>query len=643
MPKNKRDKYNPIFIALVSLCLFIAVIFSYTKHENDSKEKNIRVDLYNLLMKKKSNLEKSLNSRIHYAKGIAAYISVNPKITKPELNKLADKLVNGDTVLAALSTARGCVINYIYPEQHKNALGLSLKSHPKRKKVIENITKTGNTFVTENFDQPEGGTALIIYTPVFAKKAEFQNFWGVTNAVIWKEKLFKEIGLTLEDDKYKYAITSFDHEIQEKKLLFGNSEIFNNNPVTVDIQLPTGKWVLAGIPVLGFKHHFNKTNTITILLYISALIISFLIWLTIKTMLKIRTHELELENLFGSMDDLIIEFNRNYEYVKIAPTNDKLLLASREKVIGKKVSDFFEKKEADIYISAIKKCFETKKTVTIDYEINVANETLWFEGRISYIDEDSVLFIAHDNTAKKRSQEKLEKSESQLRQINKSKDKLFSIIAHDLRSPFNTTLGLTEILKEDISSLSNDEIKEMLSYIESALKGQLKLLENLLNWTQLQTNHIKFEKTSVNLKILTDEVLSVLDYNLRSKKIEIMNHLDRNVIVKADIVMLKSIIQNLVTNAIKFTQTGGKIDISAKEVKNAMEITVRDNGIGMSKEDSDQLFTTDLQYSTSGTLGEKGTGLGLILVREIIEKHKGSISVESKPGRGTKFTFTLPS
>ncbi|MFA8341620.1 MAG: ATP-binding protein [Rhodothermaceae bacterium] len=644
MSKKNRGKYYPVFISLVSLAVFITVIFSYTKYYHNNKEKSIRADLHNVLIRKKSQLEKSLNARIYYTKGIAAYTSINPEITRSEFNKLADELINKDSVISTMAIAKDGIINSIYPEKgHLRAIGLNLLDHPERKKIVDTTIATHNTFVAGPLELVEGGIAFVSYTPIFVRNPGFEEkFWGVTDIVIWKDKLFSEVDLTPEDECYKYSLRGIDGSGEDGEIFFGEREIFEQNPVKVDVLLPTGKWILAGIPENGWEKYVNKTEVLEIILYVAAFLFSFLIWLLARAMLKIQNHEKELKTLFGSMDDLIFEFNREYEYVKIAPTNDRLLIQPREKVLGKKIIDFFDKENAKIYMSAIKKCFDTKETITVDYGLTINDRFYWFEGRVTYVNEDSVIFLAHDNTPKKMSQDKLEKSELKLRQLNESKDKLFSIIAHDLRNPFNTTLGLTEILKEDISTLSNEEIKEMLSYIESALKGQLKLLENLLNWAQLQTNHIQLEKTPVNLKILTDEVLEVLDYNLKSKKIEAISELDKQTIVNADLVMLKSVIQNLITNSIKFTRSGGKVNISAKELESDMEIIVSDTGIGMSDKDLGKLFKTDLQHSTTGTLGEKGTGLGLILVKEIIEKHNGTLQVISSRGKGSKFIFTLP-
>jgi PAS domain S-box-containing protein len=230
----------------------------------------------------------------------------------------------------------------------------------------------------------------------------------------------------------------------------------------------------------------------------------------------------------------------------------------------------------------------------------------------------------------------------ELKQLNQTKDKLFSIIAHDLRSPFNATIGLAEILAEDMKTLTRDEIKSCVTDISNSLRAQYRMLENLLNWSRLQIGRMDFKQEELNLFKIADEVVKILSRNAVLKQIELVNQINKDVIAFADENMLRSIIHNLISNAIKFTNPGGLVSISSIEKDDLQQITISDNGVGMNYEDKEKIFRIDSKHTTLGTKGEKGTGLGLALIKEMVEKHNCKIWVDSEPGKGSVFNFTLP-
>ncbi|MDR3609658.1 MAG: PAS domain S-box protein [Ignavibacteriaceae bacterium] len=246
-----------------------------------------------------------------------------------------------------------------------------------------------------------------------------------------------------------------------------------------------------------------------------------------------------------------------------------------------------------------------------------------------------------DITERKNAEQQRIKYSEDLKVSNATKDKFFSIIAHDLRSPFNTLIGLSEILAHDIDSLSKDDIIECSRNINSALRKQYELLTDLLNWSRLQTNNFELNSDTVVLRDEVNKVIGALNLTAKQKGIEIINSIEDGVTVFADVNMLRLVLRNLITNGIKFTNKNGSVALSAAKKDNFLEINVADNGIGLVKSDVMKLFNND-HYSTYGTLNEKGTGLGLLLCKEIIEKHGGKIWVESELNKGSKFIFTIP-
>ena len=231
---------------------------------------------------------------------------------------------------------------------------------------------------------------------------------------------------------------------------------------------------------------------------------------------------------------------------------------------------------------------------------------------------------------------------AELHELNASKDKFFSIIAHDLKSPFNTIIGFSEMLKEEIKSGDPARNEEYAGLINISAVQTLRLLENLLEWANSQTGKILFKPLPVKLGELLNEEFNMLNEMAARKNIELKSYISDNLVIMADKNMIKTILRNLISNSIKFTHKNGKVEVNAITDKKNVEISVSDSGIGMTKETMAKIFRIDTNLSTRGTENEKGTGLGLFLCKDFIEKHGGRIWVESESGKGSIFKFILP-
>jgi signal transduction histidine kinase/sensor domain CHASE-containing protein len=640
----KASYYQPVLIALISMCVFVFIIFRYNESDKLKRETDARTNLLEMLVAKKSQLEKALYSRLYYTKGIAAYYSINPGASSDDFYKLADELINKDSVINSMALSKDCIIGAIYPlKGHESALGLDLLAHPMRRKIVESTIQTKKTFVAGPVELVEGGIAFISYTPIFTKtKSDTSKFWGVTDIVILKDKLFNEIGLYVKNDNYKFALKGTDGTGKDGPCFWGDESVFNSNPVTVDIYLPTGNWTFASVPLNGWESLLRNSGSNNSILYIAAFLVSFLVWMLSKSMIKIRINERELKALFGSMQDLIIEFNSKGEYVQIAPTNDSLLVKSPDELLGKSMYDVFDKNVADYFVNAINECIKTKKMVILDYPLEIKSERFWFQARISYLTDNSVIYVAHDNTQKKCAEEQLIESERKLKELNAAKDKFFNILAHDLRGPFQSFLGYSEMLSSSKYNLSREEVIKIGNHLNSSLQKQYKLLNDLLDWSKLQSANYILDKVNTSLSKEVEEVFELMSFNAEQKGISLINKVPDDVFINADIKMLNIVLRNLISNSIKFTDAKGKIVLSAVSNSQNVEITVEDNGTGIPEEDIDKLFKIEENYTTKGTMNETGSGLGLNLCKEIVEKHGGNIKVESVLGKGSKFIFTIP-
>lgn len=281
-------------------------------------------------------------------------------------------------------------------------------------------------------------------------------------------------------------------------------------------------------------------------------------------------------------------------------------------------------------------------------------QTNWFKGLVLMIGFSmiAVVYFIRVNIIKQQ-KNKLEKLVSQrtnqlrainneLEEANRSKDQFLSVIAHDLKSPFNALLGFSDILASDWEKLKEDEKVEFIRLIRQTAEDTYQMLINLLEWARLQKQKIEFTPGELNLKKLADDSIRQHNGDAFFKNIRISNQIVPGVKVFADENMLHSVFRNLLSNAIKFTPKNGKVNIKAFENNEHVRVCITDNGVGMTKADAENLFRLQYRNSAKGTEGETGTGLGLVLCYEFIKKHAGNISVESEPGKGSTFCFTIP-
>jgi signal transduction histidine kinase len=236
----------------------------------------------------------------------------------------------------------------------------------------------------------------------------------------------------------------------------------------------------------------------------------------------------------------------------------------------------------------------------------------------------------------------IEQRTSKLLEIVSTNAKFLSIIAHDLRSPFSSIIGILELLKMSLNEFKKNEVEEYINIVYNSANNTLTLLDNLLIWAVSQNKEKNFNPVKINLYELLREEIESLRTLAGQKQVSLSHTIEPGLNVTADLQMVKTILRNLINNAIKYTNINGEISVDAREKKQFVEVTVKDNGIGISVENQRKLFKIDAFHSTPGTHNEKGTGLGLLLCKEFIELHGGNMRIESEAGKGSRFSFTLP-
>jgi PAS domain S-box-containing protein len=279
--------------------------------------------------------------------------------------------------------------------------------------------------------------------------------------------------------------------------------------------------------------------------------------------------------------------------------------------------------------------------------LHKSRQIVWALTTISLIRDQNnkvQFFIAQvqDITKRKKFEEQLIKYTEELKLLNAAKDKFFSIISHDLRSPFNSLLGLTEYISQSYDEMTPQDIKSSISSIYNSSKQVYGLILNLLEWSMIQSGRVTVDKSVINLKELGNEIKNLYEETAKQKQLKLSININEEIFVYADKYMIDTIIRNFVSNSIKFTNPGGNIIVKGIINGDNAEVSVTDTGIGINTENQKNLFRIDEQFRRDGTANEKGTGLGLILCKEFIEKNNGVLWVESEEGKGSRFSFTVP-
>ncbi|MFP4471149.1 MAG: tetratricopeptide repeat protein [Bacteroidales bacterium] len=236
----------------------------------------------------------------------------------------------------------------------------------------------------------------------------------------------------------------------------------------------------------------------------------------------------------------------------------------------------------------------------------------------------------------------LQENEQKLIEINRTRDRFYSIIAHDLKSPFNSLIGFSNLLHDEYPDFSDKERLNFIEIIRNSSEEIYVLLENLLDWTRNSSHQLQVKQIRIDLSRVTRQILLLQEKNAEMKNISVINNVPKNTFAIADENMIRTVIRNLLSNAIKFTEKDGRIVLDARQYDSVVEYSVQDNGIGISAENLTKLFSADSNYKKKGTANERGTGLGLLLCRDFISKIGGDLRVSSEPGKGSTFSFTLP-
>jgi PAS domain S-box-containing protein len=383
---------------------------------------------------------------------------------------------------------------------------------------------------------------------------------------------------------------------------------------------------------------------------VTAIYSSFIIFLIIKFLHKNYTierqraeeNEKKFRALSENSEDYITRFDRKHRHIYINKAGIAAMGATAEQILGKSYSNIgiYDEKLTGMFEKTIEDVFITKQPQFKQYSLESENGSTFYDWRLfpEFNDNNqvlSVLGVSRDITL-------IKQSEIKLLQLNADKDLFMSILAHDLRNPFNTILGFSELLMDGLHTYDLDTIEKQIGIIHTISQKTYNLLEDLLMWAKSQSGKLNFNPQKIDFSKTCQETVDNIRTNALSKNISISYLSKGEIPMSADENMLKIVIRNLLSNSIKFTNPGGHINIATEQTASYLTVTISDDGVGIAPERVNNLFEISQRITTAGTANEKGTGLGLLLCKEFVEKHGGKIWAESIKGKGSHFKFTLP-
>ncbi len=357
----------------------------------------------------------------------------------------------------------------------------------------------------------------------------------------------------------------------------------------------------------------------------------------------LKDSEAQLAAILAAIPDMIFIQDKEGFFLDYHGPVDTELLVSPEKFIGKNMREVLPPDIVAQFAKVFEEAFRTKQVQLYEYSMLLPVGLKYFESKLVVYDDDKILTIARNVSPYKEAEKLIKQKNSDLQAINAEKDKFFSIIAHDLRSPFSGFLGLTDFMSRNLSNMTLAEIQQITTLMQTSATHLFRLLGNLLEWSSMQRGLITFVPKTFLLKQKIDAGLFSYKEMASKKGVELSCKVNGQLKVFADENMLGSILGNLLSNGVKFTPKGGKVAIFTKrESVGSLRILVRDTGIGMNKNQIDNLFRLDRQSCRKGTDGEYSSGLGLIICKDFIDKHGWKLRIDSEVGKGTTFSISLP-
>ncbi|WOO42110.1 sensor histidine kinase [Rubellicoccus peritrichatus] len=630
---------------------FVAVIVD--RADERLLDEEAQVELLEQLNQIEAVLENKLKKQTELTAAIAGYIQAQPNLTQREFEALAQNLAVASGGLIGVQLEQDSRISHVYPAWQFERLG------DRPVDQLYSIGQDGELSPSTYFgDLLPDRDILLSRTPIRVKlrvpdaeqgAEDTEVLWGYVILVFDIESAIEASGLLAEKYPVAIALTFKPAKRPNEEIIFGDASVLSQKATSVSIGLPDGNWMLSGVDRGWQKileHHRIRRRAIetVAVVLLSLTTFYFLNYLRSRGLVsdsEYARHESERQFAFlirEAAADPIAVFDREGKILEFNDESAHALGYSREEMSKLTVFDV----DCGYTHDELKEGLEKLRPGQISrlrtkHQHKNGNE-IPVEVRLGVVETGEglrIISMVRDISAQKRYEEELEN-------LNRDKDKFFSIIGHDLKGPLSGFLGLTEMLATDSEAFSPSELKMLGAEMNKAGKNLFNLLEDLLDWSRLQMGRIECDPQDFAIQDIVEANISLLSVNSRNKEIDLIADCEPDCAVHADLEMINTVVRNLISNAIKFTERGGSVTVSSIRKGDQIITSVADTGVGMDSKQVESLFVAGRSKRTEGTEKEKGTGFGLLLCYELVVRNGGELHVESKLGEGSVFSFNLP-
>lgn len=633
---------------LVGTCLIATGFYADYLH-SQSMDRELRDSVFTRSSLLRADLEGKIISNARLVQGLVASISAEPDLSMEKFAKLAQYLFNDQSELRNIGAASDLVIRYLYPiEGNGSAIGLDFREHPQQLESVLRARDSGNLIIAGPVDLVQSGQGFIARIPVFFDDIEGNErvSWGMISAVIDVNQLYQTSGLLDLAEKINISIRSKDALGKVGEVFFGNEQIFEQNPVLLDISLPNGSWQMATVPKEGWIVAGNDSAIFRFGLILIGILVLLPIILMGKFQQNKRDSEARLRALF-MMSPVGIALNE-YETGRFIEINESLLAPtgySREELLSLTYWDITPKGYMMLETQQVESMQATGTFGPYKKEYIRKNGSCYPVQLNGVIIHDAsgrklIWSMVEDITEHKAAEQALITARYEAERANKAKSEFLSSMSHELRTPMNAILGFCRLL--ELGGLDDRRLKYT-KEIKTAGMHLLTLIDEVLDLAKIESGRIDFRLEWVEVCLVIEECISLVKIQADRQDIKLMHSGMVDKVLYTDRIRLKQVVLNLINNAIKYNRKGGWVHIELRESVRPgyIRIIIADSGIGIAANKLTELFQPFNRLAAAASAIE-GTGIGLSLTRRIVEKMGGYIGVDSELGIGSTFWFELP-
>ncbi|TNJ44447.1 ATP-binding protein [Phaeobacter sp. B1627] len=656
--------YLPAWIAV--FVVLVAMVFAEAQNRI-IHDQSVRADVYHEAGLIQSRLEGYVNADIQLVKGLVAVLASRPDMTQEQFSEIAAHAIGDKTEILNIAVAPDLVVRLVHPlEPNRAVLGLDYNKSEAQREAALRVRDGGEMVLAGPVELVQGGTGFIGRFPIFVGTGASRRFWGIVSAVIDTTALYEETGVISKDMSLDLALRGRDGTGHQGELFYGDPDIATQNPVLMDIALPTGGWQLAAIPRGGWPDHPSNLWAMRLVLCVAGILILVPTFLACRLsairrgaikILRKREQELErkqveLEQLSAvaqNASDSIVLTDRQAQIIWANDAFSTMTGYPLEEALGKTPGELLNGPETnpDTIREIAEHVREGRRYRTEIMNYTKTGEVIWVDTHLVPVHDENgevrmVIGIERDVTLAKRHAAELAEAKRDAELADRAKSEFLANMSHEIRTPMNGIIGMADLLAD--MGLPEEE-RQYVENIRTSSKALLKIINDILDLSRLESGKLSLSEVDFNLHACIKNAVEMLRPVAQDKGVALnvsyATSLPQD--VRTDDGRLRQVLVNLIGNAVKFTSVG-QVDVRVSHARDdpyKISIDVEDTGIGLSETQRKNIFERFAQADAATTRSFGGTGLGLTISRHLAEQMGGGIDVRSQIGKGSCFSLTV--